>query len=207
MTATHPLWRPYALLSPEEWARARVRPELQSRPVVVLPPDPTWRAAYDDVRARLEQALGDRLLALAHVGSTSVPGLCAKPTVDIDVTVADSGDEPAWLPSLEAAGFELRLREPDGEQHRLVTWPDPPANVHVWSVGAIEPQRHLAFTGWLRDHPDDLRLYDELKRRLAREHADGEMVHYNNAKAALIYDIYERIFAADPAHPHDPHPR
>ena len=207
MTTTHPLWQPYQELTEEEWASARVRPDLRSRPVVVVAPDPGWPAAYERVRAALEAALGDRLLDVAHVGSTSVPGLWAKPVIDVDVTVADSGDEAAYVPALEAEGFELRLREPDWQEHRLVTYADPAANVHVFSPGAIEPQRHLAFARWLAEHPTELAMYADLKRQLAVELADGDMVHYSNAKAGLVYDIYERIFAADPAHIHEPQPR
>ena len=209
MSETHPLWQPFKQLTEEEWAAARVRPELRSRTLQVVAPDPAWPAAYAQVREALRAALGERLVAVAHVGSTSVPGLWAKPFIDVDVTVADSADEAAWLPPLEEAGFELRLREPNWEEHRLVTYADPDrdidANVHVWSPGAVEPRRHLAFTRWLVDHPTDLALYADLKRLLASQ--PREMVHYSNAKAGLIYDIYERIFAADPEHPHDPRPR
>jgi GrpB-like predicted nucleotidyltransferase (UPF0157 family) len=202
---THPLWRPYETPTPEEIARARVQKHTPA-PVDVVPPDPTWPAQYDKVRSRLLAALGDRALSLAHVGSTSVPGLWAKPLIDVDVTVADSSDEGAYLPDLEAAGFELRVREPDWEEHRMVRGSDPVANVHVFSAGAVEPRRHLAFRDWLVTHPDDLTAYADLKRQLARRGFTDAM-DYNNAKGALIYDIYERIFAADPAHVHAPRPR
>jgi GrpB-like predicted nucleotidyltransferase (UPF0157 family) len=88
----------------------------------------------------------------------------------------------------------------------MFTVPDRSVNLHVFSPGAQEPQRHLAFRDWLRSHPDDRRAYGELKTRLAGRGFDQPM-DYNNHKAALVYDIYERIFTADPAHPHDPQPR
>ena len=122
VSTTHPLWRPYELVTPEELARAKVG-DATPWPVQVVAPDPGWPAAYEQVRAGLVTALGDRALAVAHVGSTSVRGLWAKPIIDIDLTVADSADEQAWLPDLEAAGFVLHFREPEWEEHRLLKHP------------------------------------------------------------------------------------
>lgn len=202
---THPLWRPFEQPTDEEVAAARTVAHAPA-PVEVVAPDPTWPADFEVVRRRLVAALGDRVLALAHVGSTSVPGLWAKPVIDVDLTVASSADEPAWLPDLEAAGFELRVREPGWEQHRLVVGSDPDANVHVWSPGALEVQRHAMFRDRLISHDEDRASYAALKRSLgARGFTDS--MHYNNAKGGLIYDLYEKIYADDPRHPHDPHPR
>jgi GrpB-like predicted nucleotidyltransferase (UPF0157 family) len=204
---THPLWNPYVVASMEEiesgrrglgaWAPAAVE---------VVEPDPEWSRWYAMTRDRVCDALGDRVLAIEHVGSTAVPGLWAKPMIDVDLTVADSAAEDAWLPDLEAAGFVLRVREPDWEQHRLVRGTDPPSNVHVFSPGAREPRRHLMFRDWLRTHPDDRDAYAAVKRDVAADgYTDGML--YNNAKSGFVYDLYERIFAADPDHEHDPHPR
>ena len=102
-----------------------------------------------------------------HVGSTSVPGLAAKPVVDIDLTVADSADEPAWLPALEAVGFELVVREPWWQQHRCLRHEDPRCNLHVFSRDAAEPIRHRIFRDWLREHADDLALFRAAKTNSA----------------------------------------
>ena len=110
--------------------------------VEVVAPDPAWPQWYAVVRDRVVAALGIRLLAIEHVGSTAVPGLWAKPVIDIDLTVADSADEDAWLPDLEAVGFVLRVREPDWEEHRVLRGQDPPTNLHVFSPDAREPHRH-----------------------------------------------------------------
>ncbi len=91
------------------------------------------------------------------------PGLPAKPVIDIDLTVADSADEPAWLPALEAAGFELVIREPWWQEHRALRYDDPRCNLHVFSPGAPEPIRHKIFRDWLREHPEDLALYRDAK--------------------------------------------
>jgi GrpB-like predicted nucleotidyltransferase (UPF0157 family) len=175
-------------------------------PVEVVAPDPTWADSYAVARERICAALGERVLAVEHVGSTAVAGLWAKPIIDIDLTVADSAAEDAWLPDLEAAGFVLRVREPDWEEHRLLRGQAPTSYVHVFSAGAREPQRHVMFRDWLRTHPDDRDQYSAVKREAAaRGFTDGML--YNNAKAAFVYDLYEKVFADDPEHAHDPHPR
>jgi GrpB-like predicted nucleotidyltransferase (UPF0157 family) len=202
---THPLWRPYDPPTPEEIAGARVAPT-DHTVVEVVAPDASWPEQFSAVRDAVLAALGDRALSLRHVGSTSVPGLWAKPIIDVDLIVADSGEEAAYLPELEAAGFVLRVREPDWEQHRCLRGTDPASNLHVWSPGSPEPARHAAFRDWLVERPDDREAYAALKRDLAGQ-GFTDVMDYNNAKAGLIYDIYERIFAADPGHPHDPHPR
>ena len=203
--STHPLWRPFALADLAASAAFRVGPQPPRR-ITVVPYDAGWPAAFELVRRRVVDALGEHALAVEHVGSTAVPGLAAKPVLDVDLTVPDSADEAAYLPLLEAAGFVLRRREPDWEEHRVLTTEDPPTNLHVWSPGAVEAARHRAFRDWLREHPEDRRAYAELKTELAgRGFRDG--MDYNNHKAAFVYDLYERVFAADPRHEHDPRPR
>src|SRR5215469_1630469 len=80
--------------------------------IEVSDPDPGWPARYEELAGQIRDALGWRVLGLEHVGSTSVPGLAAKPVIDIDLTVADPGREQAYVPALEAAGFALVIREP-----------------------------------------------------------------------------------------------
>jgi GrpB-like predicted nucleotidyltransferase (UPF0157 family) len=204
--ATHPLWRPYELPSDEEIVAARVNAPQRGVPIAVVESDPAWREVYAALEAQVRETLGDRVLAIEHFGSTAVPGLAAKPVIDIDLTVADSADESAYVPDMEAAGWVLRIREPEFEEHRLLRLEEPECNLHVWSPGAHEPQRHRAFRDWLISHADDRERYAAAKHAAAAEgFTDG--MHYNNAKAWVVYDIYERIFAADPAHPHDPRPR
>jgi GrpB-like predicted nucleotidyltransferase (UPF0157 family) len=201
---THPLWRPFELADLDKVTRARVGGT--SRPVEVVPYDESWPAQYDSVAGRVSAALGDRVLVLEHVGSTSVRGLAAKPVIDVNLVVADSGDEPAYVPDLEAAGFVLRIREPEWEAHRMLALEDPKTNLHVFSPGSREPARTRMFRDWLRTHPDDRAAYATLKLVLGAQ-GFTEAMDYNNHKAALVYDIYERIFTADTAHPHDPQPR
>jgi GrpB-like predicted nucleotidyltransferase (UPF0157 family) len=202
--ATHPLWRPYELVDLEELARVRLAGP--GRPVEVVPYDEGWPAEFARLSGIVRGVLGDRVLGLEHVGSTAVPGLAAKPVIDADLTVADSGDEAAYVPALEAAGFVLRVREPEWEEHRMLAIEDPKTNLHVWSPGSVEAKRHVAFRDWLCTHDGDRGAYGALKAELAtRGFADA--MDYNHHKAALVYDIYEKVFAADPAYEHDPRPR
>lgn len=207
--ATHPWWRPYAEVSPDELARGRVTPAGpggRRGPVRVVEHDPEWTSQFAFVRGLLESALGERALAIRHVGSTAVQGLWAKPVLDVDLLVADPAREEQWLPLLESVGLALVVREPEWEQHRCLVLRTPRSNVHVFGPEAIEPLRHLAFREWLATHPKDRSLYAALKRELAARGFD-DVTDYNNHKAALVYDIHERIFLADPDHEHVPQPR
>ncbi len=171
-----------------------------------MPYADAWPAQFEQVAAVVWTALGDRVLALEHVGSTGVPGLAAKPVIDVDLTVRDPDDEASYVPDLEAVRFGLRIRQPDWEQHRLLVDVELGTHLHVFPPSAGEPARHVAFRDWLRGTEADRLAYGRLKTELAgRGFTDG--MAYNNHKAALVYDIYERIFSADPAHPHTPRPR
>ena len=175
-------------------------------PILIEPYDSAWPIRFDDLARALRSELGSQAQRIDHVGSTAVPGLAAKPVIDVALIVADARDEAAYLPALESAGFVLRIREPEWHEHRLVRGAEPVANVHIWSPDCPEPARHRMFRDWLRADDDDRRAYGELKLALAHQGFE-DVMHYNNAKSALIHDIYERAFAADPAHRHDPQPR
>ena len=166
--------------------------------IEVAEPDPTWPATFELLAARIRAALGDRALAVEHVGSTSVPGLAAKPIIDIDVTVADPREEPDYVPGLEAAGFRLRLRERGWHEHRLLVVDDPRANVHVFGPDCPEAIRHRLLRDWLIEHPDDRDRYAAAKRESARQsNAVGEEVMtYNHRKEPVIRDILDRMFRA-----------
>jgi GrpB-like predicted nucleotidyltransferase (UPF0157 family) len=168
------------------------------RPIEVVAPDPAWPRQFEVLATRIRSALGQRALTVEHVGSTSVPGLAAKPIIDIDVTVADPADEPAYVPDLEAAGFRLRLREPGWHEHRLVLADEPRANIHVFGADSAEVVRHRMFREWLIDHPDDRERYASAKRESAAASNDaGQTVaDYNQRKQPVVRDILDRMFRA-----------
>jgi GrpB-like predicted nucleotidyltransferase (UPF0157 family) len=160
--------------------------------------DPSWPAAYELLKAMVTEALGDAALQLEHAGSTSVPGLEAKPVIDIDLTVVDSGDEQAYIPALEQHGFSHLLREPWWYGHRLLQHTDPACNLHVWSPDCPEAARHLIFRDWLRAHPEDRAGYRDAKHAAVADtrSTGGHVNDYNFHKQAVIREIYGRAFAA-----------
>ena len=166
--------------------------------IEVADPDPAWPQRYDDLAGRIRQALGWRVLQLEHVGSTSVPGLAAKPVIDIDLTVADPGREHDYVPALEAIGFRLVIREPWWYGHRTLRADEPPCNLHVFGFDSPELVRHRIFRDWLRGNPGERDRYAAAKRRAASEaNAGGEHVmQYNARKQQVIREIYHRAFAA-----------
>ena len=166
--------------------------------IEVTGPDPAWPRQYRDLAARIRGVLGWRALQLEHVGSTSVPGLAAKPVIDIDLTVADPDREQDYVPALETIGFRLVIREPWWYRHRALVSDEPRCNLHVFGYESPEPVRHRIFRDWLRGNPDDRDRYAAAKRQAAAEaNAGGEHVmQYNARKQQVIRDIYHRAFIA-----------
>jgi GrpB-like predicted nucleotidyltransferase (UPF0157 family) len=159
--------------------------------VIVVDPDPRWPDQFAREESRIRGALDGRALAIEHVGSTSVPGLAAKPVIDIVLLVADSADEPAYLPALESVGYHFHLREPDWFEHRLLKAMEPSVNLHVFTIGCDEVARMLAFRDHLRGNPDDRTLYESTKRRLAAQPWDT-VQDYADAKTDVVRDILTR---------------
>ncbi|WP_221584319.1 GrpB family protein [Microbacterium sp. G2-8] len=166
--------------------------------IEVADSDPVWPHAYEAVAARIRGVLGARVLQLEHVGSTSVPDLPAKPVIDVDLIVADSADEAAWVPPLVDAGFVLTVREPWWHEHRVMKLEDPAVNLHVFSPDAPEPWKHRILRDHLRRDDGDRERYAGAKRAAARAANEiGETVmQYNARKEAVIREIYERAFHA-----------
>jgi GrpB-like predicted nucleotidyltransferase (UPF0157 family) len=161
-------------------------------------PDPAWPRRYDELAARIRQALGWRVLQLEHVGSTAVPGLAAKPVIDIDLTVADPGREQDYVPALEAIGFRLVIREPWWYGHRALRANEPACNLHVFGFDSPEPVKHRIFRDWLRGNPGDRDRYAAGKRQAAFQAnaATEHVMQYNARKQQVIREIYHRAFAA-----------
>src|SRR6516164_1143115 len=166
--------------------------------IEVIDPDPDWPRQYDGLASRIREALGWRVLQLEHVGSTAVPGLPAKPIIDIDLTVADPGREQDYVPALEAAGFRLRVREPWWHGHRVLRADEPPCNLHVFGFDSPELIKHRIFRDWLRGNPGDRDFYAATKRQAAADAnaAAEHVMQYNARKQQVIREIYYRAFTA-----------
>ena len=163
--------------------------------IVVEDYDPAWAGRFDAAGSSLRGALGDLIIGLEHIGSTSVPGLPAKSIVDIDLLIDDTADESRYRPALEGLGYRLVLREPWWYGHRMFVSKAEDIHLHVWPRNAPEPVRHRLLRDWLRSHPEDRELYASSKRRLAEDTADRP-ADYSLAKNEVIDDIFARIFAA-----------
>ena len=164
-------------------------------PITLAEYDPQWPALYDREAARIRAVLGDTAVRVEHVGSTSVPGLAAKPIIDILLAVPDSADEQTYVPALQATGYVLRIREPDWFEHRLFKGPDTNINLHVFTVGAAEIDQMLMFRDWLRADEADRDAYLQVKRDLARR-TWRHVQHYADSKSAIVQQIMARASAA-----------
>ncbi|HEV2663052.1 MAG TPA: GrpB family protein [Ktedonobacteraceae bacterium] len=162
-----------------------------TEPILIVDYDPEWPRLFQREAGRVRAALGDRIELLEHVGSTSVPGLAAKPRIDMLLVVANSADESAYVPALEAAGYVLHIREPDWYEHRMFNGPDTAVNLHVFSPGCPEIERMLLFRDWLRGNISDRQLYERTKRELVRQ--DWKYTqNYADAKTVVVEEILAR---------------
>jgi GrpB-like predicted nucleotidyltransferase (UPF0157 family) len=180
----------------DEIAAARIGPpEVLDRPITLAEYDSAWPVLYEREAARIRAALADRALLIEHVGSTSVPGLAAKPHIDILLAVADSSDEASYVPALEDAGYVLHIREPGWHEHRALTGLETDLNLHVFSEGCVEIARMLRFRDHLRRNKTDRLLYERTKRELAqRTWKYGQ--HYADAKTTIVEEILARADTA-----------
>jgi GrpB-like predicted nucleotidyltransferase (UPF0157 family) len=160
----------------------------EERELILVDYLPTWATRSASERVRILEALGEVARRVEHVGSTAVPGLAAKPIVDILVAVDDPDDEDGYLDAMEGAGYELRVREPG---HRMFRTPERDVHVHVWKAGSEDERRHLLFRDWLRQAPDDRALYESVKRRFVGEKFT-DMNYYARAKGPVIEEIMRR---------------
>jgi GrpB-like predicted nucleotidyltransferase (UPF0157 family) len=184
------------LTSDQDIQRVRIRPVTpHNAPITLVEYDSRWPELFAREASRIRAALASLTVRVEHVGSTSVPGLAAKPIIDIVLVVPDSADEPGYVPRLEAAGYVLHLREPDWFEHRVLKGPDTPVNLHVFSAGAAEIDRMLLFRDWLRDHESERAAYLTVKRELAQR-TWRHVQHYADAKTAVVQQILKRATAA-----------
>ncbi|MDN6667112.1 MAG: GrpB family protein [Brevibacterium sp.] len=188
---------------PDMWSRS----DQPVAPIEFVDHDPSWSEQYLRLSDDILSVLGPTALGIAHVGSTSVPGLAAKPIIDIALVVSDAVEEAAYRPSLQAVDFELVIREPAWYQHRMFKHIDaetgisltPMCNLHVFGPRCPEFSRMCLFRDRLRSNPDDRNRYQEAKRASAADaNGAGETVmEYNARKQGVIRGIYRSIFRAE----------
>ncbi|HEY6468897.1 MAG TPA: GrpB family protein [Candidatus Dormibacteraeota bacterium] len=159
--------------------------------IELRPSNPQWPEQYRLEAERVRSVLGVRALRVEHVGSTSVPGLVAKPIIDMLLVVTDSSDEADYVPLMEAAGYTLRIREPDWYEHRLFKGPLVNINLHVFPAGCPEISRMLGFRDHLRVNADDRELYQRTKQELAARHW-RYVQEYADAKTEVVEAIIAR---------------
>ena len=169
-----------------------------SSPVIIVDYDPDWPVQFERIKTTVLAGLGAVAVAVEHVGSTSVPGLAAKPILDIDVVVADESEVAAGIRLLRTLGYEhegdlgITGREafsvPDGAV---------PHHLYLVTAGGRELKRHLAFRDRLRADPEEAREYEALKRRLAAQFGAGR-TGYSDAKT----DFVEQLLAQELGSPH-----
>jgi GrpB-like predicted nucleotidyltransferase (UPF0157 family) len=163
----------------------------EKRDIVLVPADPGWPGKFAQHADRIRRGLGSVAVRVDHVGSTAVPGLAAKPIIDIDLSVRDVEDESRYLTPLRECGYVLRVREPG---HRMVRTPALDVHVHICEVGSEWERRHLLFRDWLIADEDDRAGYAALKARLAGQ-TWSDMNEYADAKGTLVSDIMQRAEA------------
>jgi GrpB-like predicted nucleotidyltransferase (UPF0157 family) len=166
----------------------------------IVPYDLQWPVAFAAERERIAEALGALALRIDHNGSTSVPGLAAKPIIDIQVSVRSLLPIEAYEIRLTQLGY-VHVPHPDDSFcpffHRPAAWPHT-HHVHVVRAGGAEERRTLAFRDYLRDHPVVARQYAEIKRALAPQHSAAEFSSrqaYADAKTAFVSSVTERAMA------------
>jgi GrpB-like predicted nucleotidyltransferase (UPF0157 family) len=154
--------------------------------------DAVWPVRFEAEAGRICGALGDVARRVEHVGSTSVPGLAAKPILDIVLEVTESREEDAYVPALVAIGYELRIREPEWFEHRVLKLAEPDVNLHVFTMGCSEVERMLQFRDHLRADAGDRALYEATKRELAAR-VWAYVQNYADAKTEVINEILGRV--------------
>jgi len=186
-----------ALIARIRGSKAKEGGRGRTRAYEVVSYDPVWVERFDEESARVAAALGDQVARIDHVGSTSVPGLAAKPTIDIQVSVRSLEPRDAYVPALQALGYRTVL-DPTAPDHEYASRDVDGARayqIHLCPAGSRWERRHLAFRDWLRTHPEDAGAYAALKRELAEEHPN-DVFTYTDRKGTFIRSVEAKALAA-----------
>jgi GrpB-like predicted nucleotidyltransferase (UPF0157 family)/predicted enzyme related to lactoylglutathione lyase len=166
-------------------------------PVSLAEPDAAWAPTAAALVAAIRQALGGAALLVEHVGSTSVPGLPAKPVIDLLLAIPEPADEASYVVALEGLGYQLHIREPEWFEHRLLKHTEPAVNLHVFAEDSPEIRRMLAFRDHLRADAADRELYLRSKRELAAR-SWAYVQDYADAKSDVVEQILGRAGVVGP---------
>ncbi|PWT92611.1 MAG: hypothetical protein C5B55_05985 [Blastocatellia bacterium] len=161
---------------------------IEEQEIVIVPYDSGWPEKYLGQARIIKNLLGGTLLRIEHIGSTSVPGLAAKPIIDILAVVRDSADESSYVPQLSSAGYSLRVREPNFFEHRMLRTAARDVHVHIYSSDASEIDRLILFRDRLRSSEEDRARYETVKRTLAANRW-RDMNAYADAKTEIVESI------------------
>ena len=163
--------------------------------IVVAPYDPAWHVLFRAQAADLRAALGDVALRIDHIGSTSVPGLAAKPIVDVQISVADFEPLDAYRRPLERLGYVFRAENPERTKRYFRESPGQRrTHIHVRRAGSFSEQLALLFRDYVRAHSAEADAYAALKRELAESHRHDRQA-YTEAKQPFIWEVIARADA------------
>jgi GrpB-like predicted nucleotidyltransferase (UPF0157 family) len=176
------------------WCSSALREALVADPVVVVDYDASWPATFHQLQDQLAATLGPLAVAIEHVGSTAVPGLAAKPIIDLDVVIADRADLPAVIERLRPLGYQHEgdLGVP-GREAFTTPAEAPPHHLYVCAAGTPALDRHLAFRDALPADPAAAKAYGDLKRTLA-----ARLSHDRNAYTEAKSTFIQQVLAALP---------
>jgi GrpB-like predicted nucleotidyltransferase (UPF0157 family) len=160
-------------------------------PVEIVIYDALWPARFMDWRHKLAESLNPIAPRIEHVGSTSVPGLAAKPVIDIQISVDDVADEAAYVPGIESVGIQLRSREHEHRFFRPFAGRPRDVHVHVCATGSRWERRHLLFRDYLRADADARAAYTAAKAEIAVRWRD-DRIAYADAKTDIIEELMAR---------------
>ena len=164
---------------------------IEKRIIQIVDYDERWITKFEEHSNNIQAILGDVVVNIEHIGSTAVPDLAAKPIIDILLIVKDASDESKYLTKMEAAGYQLRVREPDFHEHRMFRTIKKDVHIHIFSEGSTEIDRYLVFRNRLRQNENDRKAYEAIKRKLATNEWN-KMDDYAQAKTEII----ERIISS-----------
>lgn len=161
---------------------------MEKRDIVIEEYNNIWPELFEIQKKKICRVLGDAVLRIEHIGSTAVPGLSAKPIIDILIVLEKPQNEETYLPVLTQLGYELRVREPDFDEHRMMRTPERDVHIHFYPYYSKEIDRYLIFRDQLRSNSTDRKLYEQTKRKLSEQEWD-DTNDYAEAKSKIVEAI------------------